>query len=67
MLDTKKMLQDGFRKTQIVLVEELDRNGKKHFVAVDSIEHAKQYKGSAATRCCTLYTKEDTHGELGNI
>lgn len=28
MLDTKKMLQDGFRKTQIVLVEEFDRNGK---------------------------------------
>ena len=59
MLDTKKMLQNGFNKSQIVLVIINDRNGKEHIIAVDTLEHAKEYSGSPTIRLCTMYSKED--------
>lgn len=58
MLDTKKMLQDGFKKVQIALIITKDRNGKEHIIAVDSLEHAKLYKGSAECRLATMYVKD---------
>lgn len=58
MLDTKKMLQDGFSKCQIALVITKDRNGKEHIVAVDTVENAKNYSGSETIRLCTYYSKE---------
>lgn len=56
-MDTKKMLQDGFKKVQVALVVQRDVNGKEHFVVVDSLDHAKQYKGSEPVRLATMYVK----------
>ena len=59
MLDTKQMLQDGFTKEQIAIVITYDRNGKKHFVAVDSLENAKKYKSIGDTiQLVTLLTEK---------
>ena len=59
MLDTKKMLQDGFTKSQIALVITKDRNGKEHIIAVDTVENAKKYSGSETIRLCTYYSQEE--------
>lgn len=59
MLDTKKMLQDGFTKLQIALVVTRDRNGKEHIVAVDTVDNAKKYGGSETIRLCTYYSQEE--------
>lgn len=56
-MDTKKMLQDGFKKVQVALVVQRDINGKEHFVVVDTLDHAKQYKGSEPVRLTTMYVK----------
>lgn len=45
-------------KEQIVLVEQQDKNGKKHFIAVENMELAKKLYGSATKRQLTLI-KED--------
>ena len=58
MLDTKKMLQDGFTKSQIALVITKDRNGKEHIIAVDTVENVKKYGGSETIRLCTYYSQE---------
>ena len=58
MLNTKKMLQDGFTKSQIALVITRDRNGKEHIIAVDTVEHAKEYGGAETIRLCTYYSQE---------
>ena len=57
-MDTKKMLQDGFKKVQVVILIQRDRNGKEHLVVVDTPEHAKEYKGSETMRLATMYTKD---------
>lgn len=41
-------------KEQIVLVEQRDRNGKIHYVAVSDMELAKKLYGSAQKRELTL-------------
>lgn len=58
MLDTKKMLQDGFKKVSVTLVITRDRNGKEHVVVVDTPEHAKLYKTGGEIRLATMYVKE---------
>ena len=59
MLNTKQMLQDGFTKEQIAIVVFYDRNGKKHFIAVDNLEDAKKYKSESDTiQLMTLLTKK---------
>lgn len=59
MLDTKKLLKDGFTKSQIALVVTRDSNGNEHFIAVDTVEHAKEYGGSETIRLCTYYSQEE--------
>lgn len=58
-MNTKQMLQDGFVKKQVAILIERDRNGKEHFVVVDTPEHAKEYKTGEAMRLATMYCKED--------
>ena len=58
-MDTKKMLQEGFIKKQVAILIERDRNGKEHFVVVDTPEHAKEYKTGEAMRLATMYLKEN--------
>ena len=58
-MDTKKMLQDGFIKTQVAILIYKDRNGKKHMVVVDTPEHAKEYKHSEEMRLATMYIKHN--------
>ena len=58
-MDTKQMLQDGFVKKQVAILIERDRNGKEHFVVVDTPEHAKDYKTWEAMRLATMYVKEN--------
>lgn len=58
-MNTKKMLQDGFVKKQVAILVERDRNGKEHFVVIDTPEHAKEYKTGEAMRLATMYIKEN--------
>lgn len=57
-MDAKQMLKDGFVKKQVAILIERDRNGKEHYVVVDTPEHAKEYKTSEAMRLATMYVKE---------
>lgn len=56
-MDAKKMIQDGFVKTQVAILIGKDRNGKEHLVVVDTPEHAKEYKTSEEMRLATMYVK----------
>lgn len=59
MLDTKQMLKDGFRKVQVAVIVDRDRNGKEHIVLVDTLEHAKEYKCSGDyVKLATMYVKD---------
>ena len=59
MLDTKQMLKDGFRKIQVAVIVDRDRNGKEHIVLVDTLEHAKEYKCSGDyVELATMYVKD---------
>lgn len=58
-MDTKKMLQDGFEKTQVAILIYKDRNRKEHIIVVDTPEHAKEYKTSEEMRLATMYIKPD--------
>ena len=58
-MDTKQMLKDGFVKKQVAILIERDRNGKEHFVVIDTPEHAKEYKTGEAMRLATMYIKEN--------
>lgn len=57
-MDAKQMLKDGFEKVQVAILIQKDRNGKEHFVVVDTPEHAKKYKGSETMRLATLWVKK---------
>ena len=46
------------KKEQIVLVEQKDRNGKLHYIAVANMELAKKLYGSAPKRQLTLIKGE---------
>ena len=46
------------QKEQIVLVEQQDRNGKPHYIAVENMELAKKLYGSAPKRQLTLIKGE---------
>jgi hypothetical protein len=58
-MDTKQMLKDGFVKKQVAILIERDRNGKEHYVVIDTPEHAKEYKSGEAMRLATMYVKEN--------
>jgi hypothetical protein len=58
-MDTKQMLKDGFVKKQVAILISKDRNGKEHFVVIDTPEHAKEYKTWEDMRLATMYIKED--------
>ena len=59
-MDTKQMLKDGFVKKQVVILIDKDSySGKEHFVVVDTMEHAKEYKTCETIRLATMYVKED--------
>ena len=58
-MDAKQMLKDGFVKKQVAILIEWDRNGKEHYVVVDTPEHAKEYKTSETMRLATMYVKEN--------
>ena len=46
------------QKEKIVLVEQQDRNGKMHYIAVSNMELAKKLYGSAPKRELTLIKGE---------
>ena len=46
------------KKEQIVLVEQKDRNGKLHYIAVANMELAKKLYGSAPKRQLILIKEE---------
>ena len=46
------------KKERIVLVEQMDRNGKVHYIAVENMELAKKLYGSAPKRELTLIKGE---------
>ena len=58
-MDTKQMLKDGFVKKQVAILINRDRNGKEHFVVIDTPEHAKEYKTGELMRLATMYIKEN--------
>ena len=58
-MDTKQMLKDGFVKKQVAILIERDRNGKEHYVVIDTPEHAKEYKTGELMRLATMYIKEN--------
>ena len=59
MLDTKKMLQEGFKKILVPVLVYKDRNGKEHIQIVDTLEHAIEYKSSSdEVRLTTMFIKE---------
>ena len=59
-MDVKQMLKDGFVKKQVVILIDKDSySGKEHFVVVDTLEHAKEYKTSETMRLATMYVKEN--------
>ena len=64
-MNTKKMVQDGFEKTQVAILIRKDRNGKEHMVVVDTPEHAKEYKESEDMRLATMYVKPSKMIEKG--
>lgn len=57
VMEMKEILKDGYTKSQLVLVEQRDANDKIHFIAVDNMEIAKRYFGSAQKRQVTYLTK----------
>lgn len=59
-MDAKQMLKDGFVKKQVAILIHKDRNGKEHFIVVDTPEHAKEYKTWEDMRLATMYVKEQT-------
>ena len=59
-MDTKQMLKDGFVKKQVVILIDKDSySGKEHFVVVDTLEHAKEYKTNETIRLATMWVKEN--------
>lgn len=59
-MDTKQMLKDGFVKKQVVILIDKDTySGKEHFVVVDTLEHAKEYKTNETIRLATMLAKEN--------
>lgn len=58
-MDTKQMFKDGFVKKQVAILIERDRNGKEHYVVIDTPEHAKEYKTGELMRLATMYVKEN--------
>lgn len=59
-MDVKQMLKDGFVKKQVVILIDKDTySGKEHFVVVDTLEHAKEYKTNETIRLATMYIKEN--------
>lgn len=58
-MDVKQMLKDGFVKKQVAILIERDRNGKEHYVVIDTPEHAKEYKTGELMRLATMYIKEN--------
>ena len=58
-MDAKQMLKDGFVKKQVAILIERDRNGKEHYVVIDTPEHAKEYKTGELMRLATMYIKEN--------
>ena len=59
MLDTKRMLQDGFKKVLVPVMIYKDRNGKEHLQIVDTLEHALEYKSSSdEVKLITMFVKE---------
>ena len=59
MLDTKKMLQDGFKKILVPVLVYKDRNEKEHIQIVDTLEHAIEYKSSSdEVKLITMFVKE---------
>ncbi len=58
-MDIKQMLKDGFAKKQVVILIDKDTySSKEHFVVVDTIEHAKEYKTNETMRLATMLVKE---------
>lgn len=58
-MNTKQMLQNGFKKVQVAILIDRDRNGKEHLIVIDTPEHAKEYKTGEAMRLATMYVKEN--------
>ena len=58
MFDIKKALKAGMEKKTIYIFPYKDIKGKEHFIAVDSLDHAKQY-GNGEMKQVTMYFKNN--------
>lgn len=61
-MNTKEMLKNEFKKKTVALVISRDPyyTNKKHFIVVDSIEHAKEFKTGETIQQVTMYYKENS-------
>ena len=63
-MDTKEMLKNGFEKKTVALVISRDSySGKQHYIAVDSIENAKEFKSGESIQQVTMYFKKENNND----
>lgn len=63
-MDKKAMLQAGFEKATVALVIRTNHyNGKKEYVVVDSVEHAKEFRMNETIQQVTIYYKKENNNE----
>lgn len=53
----KELFLDGYESSEMVLVEESDRNGKKHYFVVSDMNEAKKVCGGNNKRLIQVFTK----------
>ena len=59
-MNTKEMLKNGFEKKTVALVISRDYySGKLHYIVVDSIENAKEFKTGESIQQVTMYFKKE--------
>ena len=63
-MNTKEMLKNGFEKKTVALVISRDSySGKQHYVVVDSIENAKEFKTGESIQQVTMYFKKENNND----
>lgn len=53
----KQLFLDGYESSEMILVEETDRNGKKHYFVVSDMDEAKKVCGGNRKRAIQVFTK----------
>ena len=58
------MLKNGFEKKTVALVISRDSySGKLHYIVVDSIENAKEFKTGETIQQVTMYCKRENNND----